>query len=284
MRTSARVSMQGGTLYDGREVYASAPLELVAAEIRFTFVPSLARNEAREAVSDALRDLTPVPKLEKFYTFSLTKDDPPTPTTKEQFRLLNRENTLSIVVEPQRLVVETTEYNNFEGFRKVVARALQAVTEKQNIAGVERVGLRYVDEVRIPAPVTTARDWRGWIDERLLSSLEIRPDNPAESIQAITQYSTGPERHLRFRYGSVRGPSIVGGDGSLKTRKKHPPGPYFLLDIDSFWQSSDQIPTFEYEAVMEIVDGLHLPTGEIFSASITEKLKEEVFRKGDRDA
>lgn len=270
-------------MYDGREVYANAPLELVAAEIRFTFVPSLARSEAREAVSHALRDLTPVPKLEKFHTFSLSEDGPPVQATEEQFRLLNRENTLSIVVEPQRLVIETTRYTDFEGFRDVIARAVEAVGEKQSIAGVERVGLRYIDEVRIPTPVNTARDWRGWIDDRLLSSLEIRPENSAEMIQVVTQYSTGPERHLRFRYGSVDGPSIVGG-GVLKVRKKHTAGPYFLLDMDSFWESSDHIPDFEYSAVMDIVDGLHLPTGETFSASITEKLKEEVLRKGDGHA
>ena len=275
--------LPGGPLYAGREVYANAPLELVAAEIKFTYVPSLARDRGRESFAGELRDLTPVPKLEKFHTLSFGPTNEGTQGEQEQFRLLNRDSTLSVVLDPQRVVIETTRYSSFDDFRVIVDRAVGALAQNHDIAGVERIGLRYIDEIRVPVEIKSARDWYGWVDDRLLAALDVRPDDLAETLQTVIEYRTQNERILRFRFGSINGPSLV-GDEPLRKRRKYAPGPYFLLDLDSFWQATEQTPAFDGTEVMRIIDSLHLPTGETFAASITEQLKTHVLRKDARDA
>ena len=56
------------------------------------------------------------------------------------------------------------------------------------------------------------------------------------------------------------------------------PGPFFLLDIDSFWQPSEVSPTLELNSVLGELDELHMPVREMFESLITEKLRKEVLR------
>ena len=65
--------------------------------------------------------------------------------------------------------------------------------------------------------------------------------------------------------------------GDLK-RSTPAPGPYFLLDIDSFWTPSDDVPVFDEDKIVSVCDDLHSPVRDMFEGLITERLRQEVLR------
>lgn len=280
MSLGVRQGTEGTYMYEGREVFQNAPLELVAAEVRFTYVPGLNRDEAREKFAEALRDMVPVASLDRIQNVTIGEDQPPKVETDSQFRLMDRTSTLSVVLQPARLVVETTAYPQFERFRETLFRAIKALPAQQ-IGAVGRIGLRYIDEIRVPSEINGVRDWIGWIDSRLLAALGVQEKPVAKSLQGLIHYDWGDRRFLNFRFGAFPAGSAL-SMGKLK-RRDRPRGPFFLLDLDSYWESGEEIEPFEVDQVVGILDDLHTPAGEVFVASITDKIREEVFRERRTD-
>jgi uncharacterized protein (TIGR04255 family) len=73
--------------------------------------------------------------------------------------------------------------------------------------------------------------------------------------------------------------------GNAPLKRRSPPsnsGPYFLVDIDSFWAAGDAVPEFSVNRALEMIDQLHGPVRELFEAAITERLRTEVLRSKKR--
>ncbi len=139
-------------MYPGREVYPNAPLEFVAAEVRFPYTPRLRQEDQIQLVADQLNDLVPIFRPEQVQTFTLTTEGSHA-ESDILFRLLDKTSTTSVAFQATRIVIETTNYPQFEQFSELVKRSLTALASVHKIAGVERVGLRYIDEIRVPTPI-----------------------------------------------------------------------------------------------------------------------------------
>lgn len=257
-------------MYQGREVFPNAPLEFVAAEIRFPYTPQLRNQEGVTPVAEGWRELAPVFRPETVNT--VTVGEQTSTETERQFRWVNKSSSLSITLQPTRAVVETTDYPQFEEFRDIIKRTVDSLYASYEIAGVERIGLRYIDEVRVPNPPAHVKEWDKWINKDLLASANIRQERGAAKVSGIVQYTMGDDYHLRLRYAAMNRESVVGG-GVLRRKIEHPPGPFFLLDIDSFWHPGTELPDFNNRTIMQTVDDLHAPTGETFQLSITDSLR-----------
>ncbi|BCI91734.1 hypothetical protein NIIDMKKI_69400 [Mycobacterium kansasii] len=58
-----------------------------------------------------------------------------------------------------------------------------------------RVGLRYIDEVRVPEPITDVRAWAKWIDDGIIRPLTIGPDDVAvRNVQGLVTFDLGDGR------------------------------------------------------------------------------------------
>ena len=66
---------------------------------------------------------------------------------------------------------ETTAYREFDDFRMGVTAVCEALIGANVRPALVRVGLRYIDEIRVPEPVTDARAWDKWIDSSVVSPL-----------------------------------------------------------------------------------------------------------------
>jgi uncharacterized protein (TIGR04255 family) len=274
-------------MYKRREVFANTPLEYVAAEIKFPYAPRLRRQDLRDAILIDLEDLFPILRTQEQVTMTGPAGGPLTQQVDQVSRGLNKASDASVLLTTTAVVIDTTAYREFSDFRRIVERCLGAVDAHVPIAAVERVGLRYIDEVRVPSPIEDARDWRGWLANSVIEMAGANPDERAVISQGAVQYSTGEFRKLVFRFASsLQGTGLSIGE-LLRRRRAATDGPFFLLDFDSFWEPpSDHVLDWRLDDIMAIVDSLHDPIGMTFQSVITDQLRDVVLRRkadGDDD-
>lgn len=261
------------------EVYPNAPLQLVAFEARFPVVRKLSSPEAMDAVQSKLDTLFPIyePVTQGIITFV-----PMVPASKELsagFRLLSRSKMTAATFLQNSLIFETTDYVQYAGFRADLEKVLLAFEHATKIPGVERLGLRYIDEIRLPESKLTPKDWIPYISPALLTQLEVGGENLRPSkIEGALQFNPDRSHTVVMRYGTLEG-EVVSPKGSLRLRPKLHGGSFFLMDIDSFWLPEDGLQDFSVDTTLKLCDGLRKPMRELFEDSITHRLRNDVFRK-----
>lgn len=262
-----------------REVYPNAPVVLVALEIRHPPGDPLSPAQ-RNIIKRRLSQHTPVMRMGRLQQVTLVQAEGSAPVSDVQSqdfpRYFSRDNTLAVSVRSDAVVVETTRYEHWERLRDVAAVILDVRQELGGVDGVERVGLRYIDEIRVPSDSTL--DWSEWVDSTLLGPAFVGDDVGLTAIewQGLAAFSPSADRTIVLRYGPREGFAVSPG-GDLK-RQTPSPGPFFLIDIDSFWLPSEATPEFESKALLAMCDELHSPVRKLFERFVTERLREEVFR------
>lgn len=280
---------------DDYEVYPNAPLQLVALELRYPFSPRLGTQDAIAFFDERLSDELPIvePLGEQVLMFVggpagspiATPPAATLPSTKSLFRLTSRARTTAVTVSGGNTIVETSNYERYGRFRPLVDRVLNVLAEFGHPVGVERLGLRYIDEVRAPSVKTAPGDWSRYINPVLLASkdvgVEAYPELQPSLWQGVLQYARGVNMKVVMRYGALDGVA-VNPDGPLRLAKRQEPGPFFLIDVDSFWAANqeEEIEEFMPGLVLELCDSLHRPIRAIFEHSITDALRNEVLRRG----
>lgn len=270
---------------EDREIYANAPLRFVAFEVRITPVPHFGLAEGSSRVYEALRPLLPIigPPLHQA-TISIGGDVAGVPAhtiSGGPLRMLDRRRQLSVVVGVNAITVETSSYEQFEAFSDFIGQALRAIEPTAAIGGMHRIGLRYVDEIRVPDVMHPA-DWSPYISSSLLGALALGGDLEASLMQGYAEYRVSDREQTNVRFGALAG-HVVDPNGPLRLSPVDD-GPFFLVDIDSFWTApEDELPEFSTDAVLEICESLHRPIRRLFEASITEKLRNDVLRRRPGD-
>jgi len=251
----------------------------VAFEVRIPHAPKLATVEATTAMYDELRDIVPIipgtgpnpvelPGPHGAISF--------TPSASHT-RMTDRARTMSVVFAPTALLVETTAYVQFEAFLEVIERVLVAANNVASPAGVQRVGLRYIDEIRVEG-VENPVDWAGYIHPSLLCAAKLDHDLSPVRTEGLAEFDRGEGHRTVMRFGAMTG-RVVDPGGPLRLARTGE-GSFFLIDLDSFWAPADEgIPEFTVEAVMEICRQLRVPIRTLFEASISDRLRDDVFRK-----
>ena len=268
--------------------FPNSPLALTVLEIRYPDLAEEIGRSAQQQVRAAVQERLPL--LE-----NVTEDQvelavgapggavgalmPASFQRRTHPRFFSRDRTTALVVKRSTLVLETAAYAGWEGsFRPAVAEVVAAIERTNQPDGVLRIGLRYINEIRVPGIDEEPGDWSGYIKEDLLAgSLDFMPAGlkPA-AWMGVTQYTAAGDSTLTVRYGPQQGYAV---DPSGPTRRKNTPsaGPFFLLDSDSFWEARDEVPEFKTGWIMEQCDRLHTPTRDFFRIAVTDRLRKEVF-------
>ena len=267
-----------------REVYPNAPIVLVAVEVRHPVCEPLDRKQVAE-LSARIKKLLPLPgeidEVSVVVQSGASSFPMPSQTTASTWpRWTSRNKRTALTVRHDSLVLETTEYGSYERVRGLLELALEGRLAAGVPAGVERVGLRYIDEVRVP--LEEGEDipaWREWVDPSLLGPehLAVVPELVPVRSEGLLVCAGNDNRALVVRYGA-QNEHVVPSTPEL--RRTLPPGPLFKLDFDSFWQAGDEVPEFDADFVLRQVDALHEPVRYVFESLITERLREEVLRRG----
>jgi uncharacterized protein (TIGR04255 family) len=275
-------------MYANREVFPNAPLALVVAEVRFTDSPRLRQQATLDAAAIALEERFPFARQLTGVQFNLSNlgpgDSPPLEPPQfeqqqqRQMVLTNTSSTESITVGPSSITYETTAYSEFDDLCTGVTVACEALIGANVHPALLRVGLRYIDEVRVPEPVTDLRAWDKWIDGSLVAPLSIGPGDVPVRAQGLVTFDLGKGRGLNFQYAALNQGAVV--EPMFLKRKPFEPGPFFVLDFDGFHDFSGEIPVpLDATVVADVLSAVHTPAGAAFQRAITEKAR-ILFRGG----
>ena len=263
--------------------YPSAPLALAVIEIRHPTTGYLSRGDVA-ALKQALIKVTPLQKEESVTEFQVVIQPNAgmgngNTTNKTNHRFLTRDRQTSITFGADMIVVETTAYRGWTSLKNLADAAINARQKSSPVDGVERVGIRFIDEIRAPVDVNFPK-WDGWVSDSLLA-----PDLGNDQLrplqqQSVVQYALASSSDtLTLRYGAVDGPPVVVAGPNLVRANVPVPGPFFLLDTDVAWAPApgQPVPELDSGSVMDTVDRLHEPVSWLFEELITEKLRKEVL-------
>ncbi len=264
-----------------REIYPNAPIVLVALEVRHSLGDPL-DVRAVSKIATLLSDVLPLRSETQETSIVFTSGSAPEPSQPAVVqRWTSRDKRTAMTVRPEAIVVETTDYERYESLRELVGKVLKARSVTARGVGVERIGLRYIDEIRVPPDNgDTSTSWNEWVHPSLLGPRDVFSASgltPSEH-QGIALFQAGEDQVLALRYGPRKGYAV---DPTLELRRPMlppPDSPFFLIDIDSFWQPSGIWPEMDVETVLECIDRLHVPVREVFESLITDQLRKEVLR------
>jgi uncharacterized protein (TIGR04255 family) len=189
------------------------------------------------------------------------------------FRFFDADDTTTISVSPTSIGIETTSYPGFETLRSMILDVFSSVRSLANVSLIRRVGLRYLNEIRVPAEeIKSVRDWSSWIHPSLTQITEVGVGLTPRVYEGVIRYEIGDYRWLLFRFGALEYGSIF-REGLLRKHRNLDRGPVFILDFDAYCQPAPgQTPNLEVEALGRVLEDLHNPTEQAFRSAISEKL------------
>ena len=262
------------------EANPTAPIALVTMEIRHPATDSLTES-SRSELKHLLVDQLPIERQAQDMSWGMVSPGTaPQPTAERFIRYVNRDNTVAASMRNQAIVVETTAYSSFEAFLDVVMQVVDARAQVSSIVGMERIGLRYVLEIRVPMGVDGRIEWSNWINESLLGPQAIAPPGMilSEWQGAAVFRDPQPGKAVIVRYGPGVGQALD-PNYHLRRATQVQPGPYFHMDIDSFWAPTGAIPEFNRDVLITTVQDLYVPARSVFQEMITSRLKDDLLRQ-----
>lgn len=274
-----------GEMTTGYEIYPSPTLQFVTLDLQYPLALGLQRQETREALYERLAEAYPLLQSVNTVEFQFAGavgGAPPVaapPTAAASIKMLNREKTRSVTLGATSLQVETSLYVGYDEFAASIRQVLQGVAEVASVPGINRIGLRYTDEIRI-AGISKPADWAPYIDQRLLGPVRLA-EREANATRCAIEFPLGEGRGLRMQYGAMPegAQPAVDPAGPLRLRTTGS-GPFFVIDMDAYWTAPETgIPRLIVDEVLDVCEDLHTPLHELFEASITERLREEVLRR-----
>ena len=261
------------------EIYPGTPLVSVTFELRHPESEAI-HGARRSALHRALETDYPLMRSQQSFTqtFDLGPGGSVSQPVREEFpRFLNRNLNTSVSFTKTSTIIETSAYPGWATFRAEIETICEARNSVEPILGIERLGLRYIDEVRVNMAQTPG--WEPWIHESLLAGrMESSAGLPLRLWQGTLVYGSEPGQGLVLRYGPAEGYAVDPGS-DLRRPEPVEPGPFFLLDIDSFWVPIDGVPVYDAGELIVEIDKLHKPVRQLFESSITDKYRDEVLRK-----
>ena len=254
------------------EVYPNAPLRLVTAEYRFPHSPALAELHVDARLAERLDSRLPIIE-------PLEQPRDQSAVERAGFRFLARNRMLAVTVQPNRLAIETTDYHTWQRFRDDYIQNLLSIicSNIGEISGVERIGLRYINEIRIIDKINQPKDWQSWINEDLLTPLKVVSPIGQSMILGQLGITTAENSAIHLWFGMSDGHVVR--DDVFKLPNGTGKGPFFLLDIDSFWFNQGILDKFDLDNTISISNKLHSPINNLFEKCITEQLRTKVLRR-----
>ncbi len=214
------------------ERLSQSPLSLVVAQIRFPPVLSIQTDEKSLAsFQDRLRDRYPYLSIGQQIGINIGPQGVEQQTASGkiyQFADVDREWIVSLTVDS--VALEARRYTDYDDFSERLMRLMAAVKDVYRIEVRQRLGLRYINEIRHPN-ASAISDWVPLIRRELLG-LASNSDMASSISSSMQELSLSLRdggltiRHGHFPEGTTVAP--LPGDAPKDQ------GAFYLLDLDAF--------------------------------------------------
>jgi uncharacterized protein (TIGR04255 family) len=176
--------------------------------------------------------------------------------SKQQgWRLQSEDGLWTVALLPDFFALECTGYTSWTEFRQRMTDLAQAILTHLQPTIELRLGLRYVDQLTVPA-VDEPRAWSGYINEHLLGPvLDEQLGSAVVSLQQLAQFQGPDGLQVLLRHGT----QLDSASGTW---------PY-VMDTDCFRSDGRRM---EVDSLMTGADALHKLALQVFQAAITPRL------------
>jgi uncharacterized protein (TIGR04255 family) len=173
--------------------------------------------------------------------------------TSERVMFFTEDKKMLVQVGPRLLVINVLKpYPHWEGFKPHIDMAWKSLQEAIEVQGLERVGLRYINHIELPAQSVELAEYfefYPYVGQRLPQQMV--------SFLAGVEFSYADDRdHCRVQLTPIPG----SGGKSL-----------FMLDIDYFLVQPGAVKVID---ALAWVEEAHSRVEEVFEGCITDKLRE----------
>src|SRR5215212_5174263 len=244
-----------------------SPIVLAVAQIIFPAILSIQTDDKLTAqFQERIRGLYPLLSVGHQVEFSLSlggiqQQELP----NRSFQFTDSEQRWTITLSANSLSLETRHYTDVNEFVERLLTVVTAAKESFGLSVRERVGLRYINEIRHPVANTPAA-WRPLIRSELLGPLA--DDHIAHNIVSASQQLSFemPEGRLTLHHGYIPQGTTVG----TIPETKPPEGPFYLLDLDAFDDKGREIDN-------EVLDRLFRGYNRIIYSLFRWGIRESLF-------
>ncbi len=205
---------------------ATPPLVRVIAQVRFPVIASIEKSEFIAPFQEALRATYPVLRPEISQHLLLGPGGVHETRASTLWRLQEAGEGWTVTLAPDFVALETTRYSSREDFLGRLRCVLEALEQHINPRLIDRLGLRYVDQLTGALLVDLPSLLRPEVSGILASPLaEHTAQSLAEQVFALPEEGAS----LRARWGLVPAGATVdpGAMPPLAT-------PSWILDLDAF--------------------------------------------------
>jgi uncharacterized protein (TIGR04255 family) len=240
-----------------------SPLVLVLAQVKISTV--LQMSEFLPKIQERLRRQD-LPMFRASRTQEILLGPKPILQSHDRWLFSNKEMTQTVILAPDFIALSVSAYTVFEEFVKVLGEALRVVETETQVAFSDRLGLRYVDLIRLAEGETFGEYLQPGLGGVSPAALGAKKVLQQVQIKAETEMGTVLVRLWQTEDGTFLPPDLPSEDVQF-TKKPSPGELVTILDMDHF---SAQQREFNPERLIEDVWRLHDGQDHAFRAIVTD--------------
>lgn len=243
--------------------FASNPLKVVVAQLRFDTDFRLAQPDVLASIQAALKEGYPVVERTQAPQFSVQlafRAEPGAavshPAPISPVRFTDNGGDWTVTIGPDLLSVETTAYESWEEFAGRFGDVLAAVLSVVGLNASQRLGVRFVNELTHP-DATTIAGWSRFVDPGLLGAAASPrfEDQVTRAAEQLTLEKADDAMTVRHSYTR----NLTGTE----------PSSIYLLDIDVFTGKPFAI---DHDQVFSRLERFHAAAWTLFIESLTSEM------------
>ena len=231
------------------------PLTMVLAE--FCYSSILKMSDYIPDIQERLRKVYPIFKQSKRRDMQLNASSI-NMNDIDQWLFISPASDSAILIEHNRLVLFTSDYERFPGFSDRCFIAMKALKDIVDPGLIQRIGLRYVDHV----VCRSSEEFTQCVDKQFLPNTDLQKlgsNTLQHRVDTAIETSSGTLviRSLYGKHGLSVMPDVSQELPIKVVNNVIPEVPSLILDFDHAWTESESGIPFELETCKEKLDSLH---------------------------
>lgn len=223
-----------------RVLFRKAPLKLVIAQVQFPVLPRWGERGYIGAFSDAIQAEYPRRARLDQMSIQVTPQGIRPDPRQELWRFTSRDHLWAVVVGETAITLEVRGYSAIDEFLNRFKRVLVAGSETLDFGECTRIGLRYVNEVRVPG-ADTLGDWRRLLRPEFVGFAggDLLDGSVEHMLQEVRVKR--PDGTFAVRHGFLSGTVVEPLPGESPVT-----GRFYLIDMD-YYDTAER--TLDVEAI-----------------------------------